>query len=282
MNHEKAREYFSAYFEGELENSLKHTFEIQLRNDPVLQADYAAFATTMTEISLMKDEEIEIPIFLSDRIATRIEQEQAKRRTIFPEWTKWVKGLGLAGLSAAAIVGALLSFRSNSGPSLAGIFAPPSAEGLDMSFRAEGRKLYLAFRPSETRTVTISSPISNREVQRFTADANALDRELANPFEGPSILQVTVEKDSAGPTVVVLPGSRTKPAGPGEGTLKDLVGVLASSFREPVIVKNAKLDSHVAWRGFGPNLDEVRLALTDSPQLIVEERISGILTVSQH
>src|SRR5581483_925490 len=101
MNQEKAREFFSAYFEGVLEPGLKQSFEARLAADAMLQADYAAFSETMGELRTMPEEEIEAPIFLSDRVATRLDEVFVKGspRGIFGSWQTWPKAIGFAALA---------------------------------------------------------------------------------------------------------------------------------------------------------------------------------------
>ena len=47
MNHDKAREFFSAYYEGTLESGLRQQLEARFRADAHLKADYAAFVETI-------------------------------------------------------------------------------------------------------------------------------------------------------------------------------------------------------------------------------------------
>ena len=73
MTHDKAREFFSAYYEGTLEPGLRASLGRRLEADARLQAEYDAFVGTVTSLDALRHEAVAIPAYLSDRIALRLD-----------------------------------------------------------------------------------------------------------------------------------------------------------------------------------------------------------------
>ena len=136
MNQEKARELFSDYYEGSLDGGLRQSLEMNLRNDASLREDYTAFVETMEGLDALRSEEIEIPIYLSDRIATRLESVQSRQKFGLPVWTNWLRGLAVGAVAIAAIAFAIPIFKGDKSASTAGFSGSGSADHI--TFRAEG------------------------------------------------------------------------------------------------------------------------------------------------
>ncbi|MFQ3465005.1 hypothetical protein, partial [Escherichia coli] len=67
-----------------LEPGLAASLERRLRDDADLRAEYAAFVDTVGSLNALRREAIEIPSFLSARLADRLEPAIAARRA--PWW----------------------------------------------------------------------------------------------------------------------------------------------------------------------------------------------------
>jgi len=280
MNPDKAREYFSAHYEGTLEPGLRQALEARLRTDSVLQADYAAFAETMEELRSLAYEEIEIPIFLSDRIATRLEEEQARKRMNAPVWGTWLRGFAFSGLAALAIFGAVRSLHSG-GPTSNMELGPSSAPSEQMIFTGNGPDVTLTYRPSTEHTLIVSSGITGHEMERFTVDSSSPAHPFENALAGTALFEIQVQ-GAPDVTMLAIPGSGTTPAATGSGTIKEFAVAVAGHFHTPVLLHAADLGKHVVWKLDGRNAVQSAISSLASDHYVVEQREAGILNISDH
>lgn len=280
MNHDKARELFSAYYEGTLESGLRQQLETRFRADAHLKADYAAFIETIEALGDLRFEEIEVPLSLNDRIATRLEQEEAKRRRPVLAWGNWLRGLGFSGLAAAAVLAAFVAIRTEGGPATAGFIpsntAPSAIPANRLVFSAEGKKVVVNYRAEETGTVVVSAAGSGREIQRFPLNRNELRTPLENSHATPALLRVTASGD-AGATVV-LPGSEKHAAKAGSGTLLDLASALSNHYGVPIVVRGNPT-REVGWNFDSTSaLRAAESALAGTPAS-VDQRDGDLITI---
>lgn len=281
MNHDKAREFFSAYYEGTLESGLRQQLETRFRADAQLKADYAAFVETIEALGDLRFEEIEVPLSLNDRIATRLEQEEAKRRRPVLAWGNWFRGLAFSGMAAAALVAAFIAIRTEGGPSTASLMPSPSATSSlpanRLVFSAEGKKVLINYRTEDQSLVVVSAAGSGREIQRFPLNRNELRTPLENNHPTPALLRVTASGDASGATVVV-PGSEKQTAKAGTGSLQDLATALAGHYGVPVVVRGSSTQD-VVWNfETGSALRAAESALAGS-QASADQRDGGLITI---
>src|SRR5437016_300995 len=114
MNLAKAKDYFSAYYEGSLDRGLQQSFEARLKEDAQLQAEYRAFERTMQDLGAMGKIEIEPPEDLHDKIAARLDYAlwEQKRQKAPLMGLSWWKGLVMGLAVAAGIVTAFIGVHS--------------------------------------------------------------------------------------------------------------------------------------------------------------------------
>jgi hypothetical protein len=246
MNSEKARDFFSAYYEDCLESGIKQAFEQRLRADATLQADYAAFVETIEHLDALRHEEIEIPSYLSDRIATRLEQVQSKQKFGLPVWATWFRNAAFAGLAVAAIAFALPMFHGNSRVSESGIAGGGTSTVDQLVFKADGGDVVLNYQPSSKQTVVVSMPLSGKEIQRFNLDGQTLQSPIQNPGPNPALFKIEVLGDKTS-SLIAVPGTGTLKAKSGEGTIQDLAVSLAGHYHVPVVIEAADITHHVTW-----------------------------------
>ena len=254
MNNEKAREFFSSYFEGTLDFGLSQSLEQKLRTDSELMADYAAFVETMNELDAMRYEEIEVPQYLSDRIATRIEQVAEKSRTGVPAWMVWFRGLSLGAAATAAVAFAFigLSNLQTNGPVATGsVVGSPTVNADHLNFEIKDGKVQLQYKPTSDKTVVVSSGVNGKELQRFNLDGSALDSTLENTQVGTALFDIEVQGSKEKATIAI-PGS-TKPdaVGAANGTLKQFAASLAEIYRVPVLLEVQDTGKFVTWEQEG-------------------------------
>ena len=116
MNANKAREFFSSYFEGNLDDGLRQAFERTLNTDAELQAEYKAFERTLGQLAGLRDVEIEVPFDLHERISARLDRHiYEKRQTRGGGFLAFWKPALAAGVASLAVIGTVLSLNSSGG-----------------------------------------------------------------------------------------------------------------------------------------------------------------------
>jgi len=277
MNHDKARDFFSAYYEGTLEGGLKQSFEAKLRSEAVLQADYAAFVETVHELDGLRNEEIEIPIFLSDRIATRLEQAQGKQPYGLPAWTTWLRGVAFAGLAAVAIIFAIPLVRGNNEVSPMGTVT--SGSNVDqIQFKAEGGKLLLLYQANGQKTVVVSSPVTGKEIQQFHLNGQNLKSPIDNPLQNAAIFKIQAVGDKSA-SLIAVPGQAAEKSKGGDGSVQDLAVALAGHYRVPVVIEAADVTHRVRWDFSSTDARAAANQAVTNEGFSVDQRQDGIIVI---
>jgi len=276
MNQDKARDFFSAYYENVLDAGLKQSLEQRLREDAILEADYIAFSETIEALDSLKHEEIEIPSFLSDRIATRLEQVPARQKFGLPLWTNWMRGFAFAGLAVAAIAFALPFFGGDRNLSTGG----PSGSGtLDqLVFKADGSNVVLNYVPSSPQTLIVSSPTSGKEIQRFNLDGQRLQSPIENSLDNPAIFKVQVLPGNTS-SMIVVPGASTLKTKTGDGSIQDLAVSLAGHYHVPVVIEAADVTHHVSWNFASPSPITAASQAVSGEGFSVDQRSDGVIKI---
>jgi len=249
VNHDKARDFFSAYFEGDLEPGLRQSLQAKLAADPVLQSDYSAFAETMGELGSLRTEEIESPIYLSDRIATRIDSVAPRKHASVFNWRGWATGFGLAGLAAAAIIGTGVSIaHRNSEYAMGGITpAASSSTPVDQfEFDTSSNSVTVSYLPNGAKTLVVASGTSGTELRRIPLDASQVKVPLVNKLPNPAVFELTVVGEPLH-ALIAIPGTVRAETKAGNGTVKELAAALAGYYRVPVAVEAADSTKAVTW-----------------------------------
>ncbi|RYG39346.1 hypothetical protein EON81_01320 [bacterium] len=267
MNASRAREHFSAYREGTLDAALRMAFDRALQTDAQLQAEYLAFQRALDDLDFLKEESIEPPTWLSDRIATRLEEAQSSRNKAPIWWTGWFRNVALGGLAVAAIGGAVAGIftKGGSGPTQSGPIAIPSMTN-EAKIRYQWTGDHLEADSDGTVTVQSGSLSS-----KFGGPTKG---DLQNPNANPAVF--SLQLDGKEFEIVVLPGqSLASESLRGDGTLVEFAQALASASRTPVRLPAEVKETRVSWDFSGNNpLDDASTALK-SVNLGVDKRASG-------
>lgn len=282
MNHEKTREFFSAYYEGSLELGLRQSFEQRLRSDDRIKLEYEAFKNTMDELATLKFEEIEVPSYLSDRIATRIEQAQSKEIAA-PWWQGWLPRVALGMVAVAAVVGAVVSIprdqNGNSGPSMGGLFGTPHARpASQINVEAKGTEVVLNYRPG-ARQVMVVTEVRTGQTWKY-------DHRVSNPMQNsnatPALFTVQIQDDTT--HLIAVPGTSKLAEQPttGSGTLQEFAYNLSGKYQAPVLVNAADLKKHVSWKLDESDALAAATKSLDGTGLAVDMRSSNLITISDH
>jgi len=284
MNNEKAREYFSAYSEGTLDAGLARAFESKLNADSGLKQEFDLFQSTVRELDSLREEAIEIPFDLNERISAAVDRSiYEKKQTAQLGWTLWLRNLAFGGLAAAAIVAAYMSITSGShgGPASAGIGinSPAPVRTIEqIEYKKSKNGIQMDYRPSAKHTVSIKG---GREGDKTVdVDANGWLNNLSNDQPQAAVFVVEVAGELP-PTSVVVPGTERSNSGIGQGSLEELGKAIANKYGIPVLIKVDKLGGELSWNLSDPD----GYAATQTALNGVAYRVDmkdGILTISDN
>ncbi len=280
MTNDKAREFFSTHYEGTLDLGLQQSFEQKLRTDSELMADYAAFVETMNELDAMRYEEIEVPQYLSDRIATRVEQVADKGRGLAPAWTNWLRSLALGTAATAAIAFAFVSVQNMqvSGDVATASMVGNTVNADHLNFKFVDGKVILQYKPTGSKTVVISSGVTGTEMQRFPLDGASLESPLENKLPETSLFDVQVVGADQTATIAV-PGTAQNQEKSGSGDVKKPAAALAGFYRVPVVLEIQDASKGLSWDFTQTDAREAAAAAVTSAGFGVDQRPSGMIVI---
>lgn len=253
MNAEKAREFFSAYYEGTLDGGLKQAFERALAADARIGAEYEAFKRTCAQLELLKTPVPAPPYDLHDRIMAKLDLH------LLNEKKKPALGFGLRlrnaltlGVAAVAIFGAVASLNNTGVINVASLFGGGSPKPADVfTVGVRDGRLGLVYRTAERRTLTFRIASTGEVLKRVQIDGSdapsgkTLNSPLANSSEEAVLIQVDIQGEK-NPLLIAVPGSRRTEPSSGSGTVGDLALALADCYGKPVVVASRSNDA-VAW-----------------------------------
>jgi hypothetical protein len=286
MNSEKAREFFSAYYEGSLDAGLVLALEQKFKTDSGLRYDYDAFASAFAELNTLRDEEIEIPVFLSDRIATRVEEARQQQRKPFVLWNlPWLR-IAPYALASVAILGAVIGIASKGPVTQAGLFGSVFGAKNEIdppTFKFDGSNVLLGYQPRGNHTVVISSGTTGNVIRTLNLeDSVAIEPKLNNDNAGAEIF--SIREDTATAQVVAVPGKVLDTSHPsGEGTLGQFALAIADYYHVPLLLENIpkdKLDAKIKWTLDGIDAGKAANANLEQIHLSADLRADGMLSIN--
>lgn len=240
MNAHKAREYFSAHYEGSLDRGLRESFERVLRSDAQIQAEYKAFCRTMDQLGQFGIPDVEPPSDLHDRIMARLdlnawEQKQQKK----PAFAWWKTAFVAAAVIAIAAFGAIRAGQDTSGtPTEAGVVPQmPARARLDVKPAQNGVSLSY---PRVGRRVVSILDADGQEKERIELVNQAIEGKLlTNEGSTAAIVEIVIEDAH---TWIALPGQGDLIPAVGQGDIRQLALDIANQCRIPVVYQGAELD----------------------------------------
>ncbi len=273
MNATKAREYFSPYYEGDLEAGLRQAFEHALAADAELKREYESFAHSMNLLGGLKEIEIEVPFDLSDRINARIdhaiwEKSQQKAKPWFT--TQWFRLAAVTGVAGIAILGTIFALTSGqkSGPGVASPI-PIAAKGEPevVTYRYEMGQLWLDVEQSDRGLVSILGE-DGQTVKELSVSTEARKSPFTNNQSAPILIEVR-SRVAGQSEYVAIPGLEQETQANGSGSVRDLLLALSTWYRTAVVFSGSNLDQAVTWEFKGQTLGEANLSKISLPGLIV-------------
>jgi hypothetical protein len=287
MSRERLQEHFSALYEGTLDAGLTQQIQRRFDSDPQLKEDYESFSLMMETLGSIGEEEIEVPSFLSSRIADRMEAA-GNTKPAFSLFN-WSKTLGFGAIATVAIVGSVLAIKNqNSGPVTAGVVsssAPAQAlKVLDtIEIKMVGSDAVLNYNSSGPKTLTATFYGTGQVLRKADLDGNTATYALRNTESLAAIFEVDVTGEKSDHFVVV-PGSSSAFELQGEGKVSDFLKGVSAKFHKVISIQMAaaKLESTTKW---DLKSDEAGAALSSvltAKDYSISTAPDGIITVEAH
>ncbi len=285
MNNEKAREFFSSYFEGTLEPGLRQSFERKLSSNSELNREYRMFENALSELSDLKLEDIPIPSDLHEIISARIDRSiyEQKRSTAAGSSSLW-RNLALGSLALAAIVGAVITIPRLGGKSsaagLVGGFeaARPVPTGGRLDFRARGNAVLLEATASADHVLSIQA--DGKMLRRISLRANEQTETPLENQQAHSVLVTVAIVGDPSTHYVAIPGQQTTNVRSGQGDLSTLAKALADVYQVPVLLEVADLRQVVQWNFVAKDPVNAAIGALYESHLTVEQREGSLLTIA--
>lgn len=282
MNANKAREFFSAYYEGSMDRAIRQTFERRLNSDSELHAEYKAFEQVMRRLDTLKDQPVEVPSDLHERISARLDRQiyESKRETAAKGIGGWWKSFALAGTACVALVAALIAIKgSNSGSaSTAGVTtavaAAPSLKNVNGSIELEYKHPASASQRSVEK-LTVREGVDGKVISE-TALKPGL--ELRQPLvnHNAQAALMSIEKGSS-KILVVVPGTRQASEKSGEGSVQDLALALSGFYKITIELEISNLAEKATWSFDSTNPVDAKLTVGDKSLSL--NQLSGSLYI---
>lgn len=281
MNLNKARDFYSAHYEGSLDEGLNQAFERALASDAAISAEYRQFVRIMQEMRAVA-KPVSVPSDLHLKIRERVDaninaQEKAARTA---GWFFGWKPIAYGALATAAIISVVASLtnRPTGGTSTAGVATISDSAPKVAVVQGE---LKLQFSSSKKNQVTVTEVATGRALLNRAVVGQRLESPVRNLSEAPVVLSISFAEQYR-PIYVALPGSKMRLAETGSGTVLDLMAAVSGMFSVPVVVEAAEVDSKVDWMLDSP---DVMAALADELKglgLKAEVREGGLVWLSSN
>lgn len=265
MKLDKAYDYFSAYYEGSLDSSLRAQMDRLFEANPRLRQDFEAFAGALQDLESTRQFEIEVPADLHERIISRLDRSiyeaaRAKPSGFMGFWRRYAIGAVAVVLIAG---GALSVVNRGSSKEVQASPIPTSLNNqVDSEPHVDGnaRGTFLRFKPTREDSVKIMRLPDGKVLQTYTVNPNQeLDVPLQNPAEEAIVLVIS-SANSKNALTVVVPGSAKSEEKSGEGTMLDFARAMSAHYQMPVMLDTEKRDAMIRWTLNAENMTQPTLS----------------------
>ncbi len=287
MSRERLQEHFSALYEGSLDAGLTQQIQKRFDTDPDLKQDYEAFSLMMETLATMPEETVEVPSFLSSRIADRMEAAVSEKPAF--SLLNWSKSLGFGAIATIAIVGSVLAIKNqNSGPVTAAVVsgggpakAPKVLDTIEIKMQASDA--VLSYNASGPKTLTATFYGTGQELRKAELNGDSTKYTLTNEEPLSAIFQIEVTGDK-GDFFVVVPGSSTVFELQGEGKVSDFLKGVAAKFHKVISLRmpSAKLEVTTKWDVKGDDAGAMLSTVLPSKDYSISTAPDGIISIEAH
>ncbi len=247
MNLNKARDFYSAYHEGSLDDGLKQAFERALASDASVSAEYQQFVRIMAELKTL-DTPVKVPADLHLKIRERVDANinAIERKSRGAGWFFAWKPIAYGAVATAAIIGVVASFSSRSNPNLQTGGLGPVISDSDPKIMVDEGIVKLQFASSKQNTVTVAEVTTGRTLLSKVLVSQRLDSPMTNLSDAPKVLSIGFAEHYS--TIYVsLPGAKVAMAKEGTGTVLDLMEAVSGMYSVPVVADAPSSGVRIDW-----------------------------------
>lgn len=279
MNLERAREFYSAYYEGALDDGLRQAFQRALAKDPKVADEYAQFVRIMGDLKQIRTD-VSVPSDLHARIQGRIlEDEQATANKESSTMRLMALRPFVYGAAATvAIIAAVVSLTGRSSGNKATADLLPVTD-VSPTIVAKEDAVYLSFGTTGKNRVTVSDPSASKTVAQFELDNQRIESPLRNIGPVARAVRVSFSKDFA-PLTVFVPGKSQSLEKTGTGGLESFLIAVCQQYGNPVVVAVSDPGTQLTWTLDGVDPIEASSEELAAWGLKAELRKDGILWIT--
>ena len=248
MNLNKARDFYSAYYEGTLDDGLSQAFERAMSLDAAVGAEYAQFVRIMGELKALQTP-VEVPADLHLKIRERVDahiiglEGKSRGAARFFAW----RPIAYGAVATLAIIGAIASISNVSDRNRVEVANfVPSVEAAPRIVFTDGA-VRLTYTASGKNSVTVTKLGSGQVLFARSLNGQGVDSPLSNHSDGASVVSVSFARDYA-TMYVAVPGSKVSTKSEGAGTAVQFAAAVASRYAVPVVIESGSPDATVVWR----------------------------------
>lgn len=279
MNRDKAREFFSAHAEGNLDEGLRNSLEQRLAQDGELKAEFDSFRSAVRDLDVLKTESIALPHDLHDRISARLDKhlwEQQRRSK--PTWQMWLRSLGYAGAAGLIVFGGIIALKNRGGAATAGVI-DGSLPVNEIQAVNESGSFKIKFAASSEKTIHIS--VGGHTTDTVIPKGTSWVSDLKNPRPDAAVFTVRIDGE-AQPMQVVLPGTNPQPAMRGEGDLVAFGKALADTYRIAIVMKPRAGADSLSWTLSDTDAVKAASGLLSAQDYSVDLKGDNVLWIVSH
>lgn len=287
MTTDKARGYFSAYFEGSLDEGLRESFEQALEIDQELKEEYVLFSTTIEDLNSLSEEQIVIPADLHDRIASRM-QDVYRSNPVqkAPTLTLWTnrKALTIAAVAATLIIGGVLSINNRSEQGTAsvtpsGLPTPVAVEPPSVTLEGDQSQATVKVVLHKQGTIVLRQEGENGLITESMSPDQTFQHTFTVGSDNPTTVQVEI--DGAVYATVILPGAVALQVLEGEGNVNTFARSLAGFYRVPVLLEGKANSEQFKW-SFDNVTAKQAAALALGTSMTIKQDVEGPITITSN
>ncbi|MCH8978237.1 MAG: hypothetical protein IH945_03215 [Armatimonadetes bacterium] len=281
MNQSKARDFYSAYFEGTLDSGLTQAFERALRTEAEIKAEYEQFVRVMDDLKACRSP-VEPPADLHLKIRERVDahilstERQERAGVLFFAW----KPLAYGAVAAMAIIGVVASITNRSaGPGETGTasFAPVRESAPAIVF--EDGQTRLSYSAASQNVVSVYRHSDGTLVFEEPLESQTIDSQLFNGAEDATLVSIHFAS-RYGMLFVAVPGSTIRTDAEGMGTVLELITSLAGKYKVPVVLASDLTAAGISWKFEGTDAERASQDELEAIGLKVETRENGLIWIS--
>jgi len=283
MNINKARDFFSAYYEGELGGGIKEAFERSLTTDLALKSEYDEFVDLMKMLEEPM-EEVPAPLDLHEKIMTRLDHDswqvkQTAKPGFFGNWKlAFVGALALVAIVAGGM--SIMNRGSSNGSNTAEFFPTPATVTETVDVTAVDGKLLLDVEANSGSKYQIRAYGSTDVIEEVTVKGTKFETEINTNSPTTVALEVISAKGDR-KLLMVHPGTHGESVLTGEGSIIDCAKAIASTFRTPILIRVSDPEQKISWSFEKTDDHNVRSTKLATSKLSLSLREDGVSILTQ-